>query len=157
VSFVHETQKVAVQYLKRNFPAVKSVVYFSDGCSAQYKNCKNFLNLCLNKKYFDLEAKWCFFATSHRKSPCDGIGGTVKRTVTKASLQRSPVNPIDNAEKLFDFCNRKIENINFILIKKQTTIRHGKNWRIASLKQRPGTRSFHHFEPISEESIATKV
>jgi hypothetical protein len=60
-----------------------------------------------------------FFATSHGKLPCDGIGGTVKRTVTKASLQRIPGNLIDNAEKLFDFCNKTIENINFILIKKQ--------------------------------------
>ena len=29
-----------------------------------------------------------FFATYHVKSACDGIGGTEKRLVTKASLQR---------------------------------------------------------------------
>ena len=29
-----------------------------------------------------------FFATSHGKSACDGIGETVKRLLTKASLQR---------------------------------------------------------------------
>ena len=28
------------------------------------------------------------FATSHGKGPCDGIGGTVKRLATRASLQR---------------------------------------------------------------------
>ncbi|KAJ8896733.1 hypothetical protein PR048_002078 [Dryococelus australis] len=42
-----------------------------------YKNCKNILNLCH-------PAFWPFFATSHGKSPCDGIGGTVQR-MTKAS------------------------------------------------------------------------
>ena len=30
-----------------------------------------------------------FLATSHGKGPCDGIGGTVKRLATKASLQRT--------------------------------------------------------------------
>ena len=28
-----------------------------------------------------------FFATSHGKSPCDGIGGTIKHLVARASLQ----------------------------------------------------------------------
>ena len=30
---------------------------------------------------FDLAAEWTFFATSHGKQPCYGIGGTVKRLV----------------------------------------------------------------------------
>ena len=43
------------------------------------------MNLCLHFKDFGLKAEWIFFATSHGKSTCDGIGGTVKRTT--ASLQ----------------------------------------------------------------------
>jgi hypothetical protein len=66
----------------------KKILYFSDGCAGQYKNCKNFINLCHHKEDFGIEAEWNFFATSHGKGPCDGVGGTVKRLAAKASLQR---------------------------------------------------------------------
>ena len=61
--------------------------YFSDGCAGQYKNLKNFINLCHHHNDFGLDAGWAFFATSHRKSSCDGIGGFVKRHVAKKSMQ----------------------------------------------------------------------
>lgn len=158
VAFVYETQKVAIEYLKKNFPEVKQLTYYSDGCAAQYKNCKNFFNLCLHEKDFGLKAIWCFFATSHGKSPCDGIGGTVKRIVTKASLQRSAGSAIDSSQKLFDFCKGRIENISFIMISKETLIKACQNLqdRFTQAKTVPGTRSFHYFEPLSEDSIATK-
>ena len=37
---------------------------------------------------FEVKCEWHFFATSHGKSACDGIGGVVKRITAKASLQR---------------------------------------------------------------------
>ena len=64
----------------------KKVFYFSDGCAGQYKNCKNFKNLCHHSVDFGFEAEWLFFATSHGKGPCDGVGGFLKRMATKASL-----------------------------------------------------------------------
>ena len=45
------------------------------------------VNLCHHKQDFGLDALWTFFATSHGKSPCDGIGGFVKRHVATRSLQ----------------------------------------------------------------------
>jgi len=38
---------------------------------------KNF-NLSYHKTDFGIEAKWVFFATSHGKQPCYGVGGKVK-------------------------------------------------------------------------------
>ena len=55
--------------------------------AVQYKNDKNFANLCHHQKDFGLNAKWNFF-TSHDKQTCDGIGGTVKRIMSKESLQK---------------------------------------------------------------------
>ena len=89
--FVHELQRHVVAYIKENLPQLRSIEYFTDGCGGQYKNYKNFPNLCHHQFDFGLSATWAFFATSHGKSPCDGIGGTVKRKVLRASLQR-PVN-----------------------------------------------------------------
>ena len=80
-------QKRVINDLKHKITGLKQVEYFSDGCSAQYKNRKSFINLCKHKTDFGLDAKWSFFATSHGKQPCDGIGGTVKHLTAKASLQ----------------------------------------------------------------------
>ena len=75
-------------YIKEWLPNVKNVEYFSDGCAGQYKNKSNFFNLCKHEVDFGLKANWTFFATSHGKSPCDGIGGTVKRITAKICLQQ---------------------------------------------------------------------
>ena len=62
----------------------------SDGAALQYKNRKNFMNLCHHKEDFSVIAKWHFSATSNGKGTCDGVGGTVKRLAGRASLQRRP-------------------------------------------------------------------
>ena len=72
-------QSILCNYLQVTYSQVIKVEYFSDGCAAQYKNYKNLLNLSYHKSDFGLDAAWSFFATSHGKSPCDGIGGVVKR------------------------------------------------------------------------------
>ena len=76
-SFVHKIQKL-VEFLKQRLPNVTKIYYVSDGCGGQHKNFKNFLNICSHKEDFSIEAEWILFATSHRKSWCDGIGGPVE-------------------------------------------------------------------------------
>ena len=44
---------------------IKDINYFSDGCAAQHKNCKNFINICCHSQDFNLTATWTFFAISH--------------------------------------------------------------------------------------------
>ena len=80
----HDTKTVqsfnckVISYIKENLHAITKVLYFSDGAASQYKNFKNFVNLCYHEIDHDIQAQWHFFATSHGKSPCDGIGGTIK-------------------------------------------------------------------------------
>ena len=56
------------------------VKYYTDGCASQYKNCKNFVNLCKHEKDFGVCEEWSFFATCHGKSGWDKIGGMGKRS-----------------------------------------------------------------------------
>ena len=81
--------------------------YFSDGCAGQYKNCKNVLNLRRHNIDLRVKCEWNFFATSHGKSPCNGIGGTVNQLVTRASLVQPISNQILTADKMFGFCVEK--------------------------------------------------
>ena len=104
--------KDTIKYIHDNITeALSNVHYFSDGYAGQYKNCKNFLNLCLHNSDFSVKCKWNFFATSHGKSPCDSIGGTVKELVTRASLQQPISNNILTADKMFEFCLEEMKGI----------------------------------------------
>ena len=102
-----------VAFLKEKFGTISKMVYFSDGCAAQYKNCKNFLNLCNHESDFGMPAEWHFFATSHGKGPCDGIGGTVKRLATRASLQRPNEDLILTPRQFYDFARQSILSVAF--------------------------------------------
>ena len=97
---VHVFLEQCCPFRKLNIPFWK-IVFILDGAGSQYKNYKAFSNLCHHKSEFGLDAEWNFFATFHGKSPCDGIGGTVKRNVDNASL-RALENPVVTPVKMFD-------------------------------------------------------
>ena len=113
INFVYKIQTILVDYLEENLPIVDKIFYFSDGWSEQYKNHKNFINLCHHLQYFNKDAEWIFFATSHGKSSCDGVGGFVKHYVVKHSLQRPIHDQIFSYQSMLDLCIREIPSIIF--------------------------------------------
>ena len=103
--------------MKEKLPNLKCVHFFTDGCAAQYKNRKTLYNLCQFKEEFNVETEGNFFATSHGKSPCDGIGGTVKRLTETESLTRPYSNQI-LSDDMFKFYEDRIPNIIFKFVPK---------------------------------------
>ena len=55
--FVYEVQKTIINYLHELLPQVKKLFYFSNVCERQYKNYKNFMNLCLHEQDLGLKIK----------------------------------------------------------------------------------------------------
>lgn len=49
---------IKIPNLKSTLPSVEQVKYFSDGVVSQYKNYKNFSNLCMHKKDHGIDAEW---------------------------------------------------------------------------------------------------
>ncbi|KAJ8688649.1 hypothetical protein QAD02_024444 [Eretmocerus hayati] len=84
VNTIYAFQQDSIKLLKEKIPVIRKIIYCSDGARGQYKNRFNFLNLAFHKRDFGIPAEWHFFATSHGKGPCDGVGGTLKRAVSKA-------------------------------------------------------------------------
>jgi hypothetical protein len=152
---VHLFQKLLLEFLATNVEKPRYIFYFSDGCAAQYKNRKNFINLCHHQKDFGIPAEWHFFATSHGKGPCDGVGGTVKRLAARASLQRPYENQIMTPRQLFEFGQSDIKSVNFIYTTLEQHDEEGKllHDRFAMSRTIPGTHGLHSFRPISEEKI----
>ena len=75
-------------------PGLQKVHYFSDGAASQCKNRFNFANIYSHFENFGIECEWHYFATSHGKNVCDGIGGTLKRVALRASLTKAVGTPV---------------------------------------------------------------
>ena len=159
VAFVYKVLSESIQYIHEYLNLkVSKIHYFSDGCAGQYKNKKHFLNLCMHKSDFLIDCAWNFFATSHGKSPCDGIGGTVKRTATKASLQRPLDQQITTAKEMYLFCENHIKNVAFSYVsdEEMSKVRIFLDERFKLAKSIPGTRSFHQYIPLNKSTISCK-
>ncbi|KAL5508956.1 hypothetical protein EMCRGX_G004228, partial [Ephydatia muelleri] len=156
---VHLFQKKVIEFLTGHFGAKpKRIVYMSDGCAGQYKNCYNFTNLCYHEEDFGVAAEWHFFATSHGKSAADGIGGTVKRTAAKASLQRPKEDQILTPAQLYQFVSSEIKGMHFSFA---TLNEHEEEARLLSERYKhsrtvPGTRSQHCVVPYTQSSVEVR-
>lgn len=150
-------QKYLVEVLKSKISDIKKMIYFSDGAASQYKNCKNILNTAYHKEDYGIDAEWHYFATSHGKGACDGIGGTFKRYATKASLQRTK-DHILTAQDLFSWSQTWESNIIsiFISLEEIKKTRVDLKSRFDGLQTVDGTRGFHCFIPISKDIIRAK-
>ena len=63
---------------------------------------------------------WKQSGTSHGKSACDGVGGTVKRPATKASLKRQAHNQILTPLDMFSYCESDVIGIKFFYMSSTT-------------------------------------
>ena len=155
-----ELQSHSIGYISGDIAHDVDIIYhyFSDGCAAQYKNCKNVLNLCLDFSDFSINCTWSFFATTHGKSPCGGLGGTTKRLTARTSLQCPIDRQILSVEEMFTFCEAQIDGIVCTFIKSETIVdvRQQKQKRYASAKTLPRTRSYHQFILLSHSKIGVK-
>lgn len=156
---VYLFQMKLFEFLRSKFDAIDKVTFFSDGAASQYKNKKNFYNLCIIEEEQNCKVEWHFFATSHGKGPCDALGGTLKRMATKASLQRPYTDQILNVQHLFSWIQSKEIAINTVLCtqKEHDAMERRIQNRYNNVKTITGTQKFHCFIPnISDMSINVK-
>lgn len=161
---IHDTvavyifQKYLINFIKKNLMIPSKIKYFSDGCAAQYKNHKNFTNLCHHAKDFGVDAEWNFFATSHGKGPSDGVGGTVKRLARKASLQRPYEQQILTPFSLYQFAKENITGIQcqFVKLTEYHKEKEILERRFLASKTIAGTRGLHFFKPLTLDSLEVK-
>ena len=126
--------------------------YVSDGAASQYKNCKNFLDLCKHEEDFGITADWTFMATAHGKGPYDGIGGVIKRTTAKASLMRPYEQQIIHPHQVYQFCQEHISGVTVLWCSEQEINRvyvEKLEERYSKAKTVPGTLGYHFFSPVA--------
>lgn len=152
---VYTFQKHLIDDIKNIAPSVEKVIYFSDGSSSQYKNKKNFVNVCHHVTDFGIKSEWNFFASSHGKNACDGIGGTTKREITRVSLQRPYTDQILMPKDMFDYCSQNISGVTYKYVPREEIEENEKKLenRFQFCQRVPGTRVYHRFTPLSESVI----
>ena len=149
-SFVHQLQRLVCDFIKATLPQITRIEYWSDGCAGQYKKPHE---LMLSQERLRYR---CNMVVG--KSPCDGIGGTVKRKIARTSLQRPVSNQILTFKAVKQFCTENLATISFFSIYKEdmVQVREILERRYSLGDTIPGTRSCHHFEPVSTTSIDGK-
>lgn len=155
---VHLYNSKMLKFLKTKFGArnVKKVYYFSDGAGSQYKNRFNLLNLLYHEEDFGIKAEWNFFATAHGKGACDGIGGCVKRSAYRASLQNKT---IVTSRKLYEWAREFFKKIEFEYCSLDEYEKHKKHLesRFSNAKTIKGTRQYHRFKPFDKKNLECKI
>ena len=154
---VHLFQRYLIEFLKeKSASPLQKIFYFSD---SQYKNRKNFINLCHHTEDFGVQAEWHFSATSHGKGACDGVGGTVKRLAARASLQRPYDEQIMTPRQLFEWAVENLPTVTFEYCSMDDY--QSEAFLLGERFQKsctiPGTRKLHAFIPSSGSTLSTKV
>ena len=123
--------------------------------ASQYKNYKNICNLLYHRDDSGLDAEWHFFAASHGKNACGGIGGTVKREASNASLRAMTSGHILTPLQLFEWCSIRLTGLGFFYISKEEIEQSSLylNARFKKTHKIPGIRSFHCFIPNSSKEL----
>lgn len=149
VTSVYLFQTKLFEFLQNKFGNIEKIYFFSDGAASQYKNKKNFLNVCEMEEKHGFKAEWHFFATSHGKSPCDALGGTIKRMATRESLRRVIDGHIRTAKELFAFLQRTDTVINTILCTQEEhdAMARKLEHKYDNIRTITGTQKFHAFIP----------
>src|SRR5277367_6216204 len=90
-----------------------------------------------------------FCYMTYGKSPCYGIGGTVKRLARRASLQSAVSGHILTLKDLFKWAETNISGIKFFFVSSEDIKLHAHNQeeRMACVRTVAGTRSHHCFVP----------
>ena len=164
-SVLYQMTTCTIHVLSMRFKRQGSIAFMNcyhksnDGYGEQYKNYKNFMTLCLHKQDFCLDAEWIFFPTSHGKSSCDRIGGSVKCHAAKRSFQKPMNYQILDYQAMPNVWEEEMRKIKFFGISKETMNEVHKSledW-FSRGNTVPGTRSSHHFIPLSSFKVAHKL
>jgi hypothetical protein len=149
---VHLFIEKMIQFLKTKMPNLTKIYYITDGAVTHYKNKNNFINIIKHKEDFGIDCEWHFHATAHGKGPCDGVGGTIKRMASRASLTDEYDGIITNAAELFKWAKTLKTDMVFQFC--SDIEYNSKKIQLASrfekVKTINGTRNFHSVIPSGE-------
>lgn len=143
--------------IKMKIPHLKTVHYWTDSPSSQYRNKSSFFIVSDHENIFGVTAVWNFFESGHGKGPCDGIGGTSKRTADLAIKQGKII--VQDAFDYHDKVQRYHTSASYVFVKSEdcATKRDELTEINRHLHPVKGTMQLHCVIGLEKGKIATSV
>jgi hypothetical protein len=141
-----------LEEIKRTEPSVKTLHFFSDGPTTQYRN-KHHLLL---SSHYVLEAgfrdfTWNYFEAGHGKSAADGVGGAIKRAADEAVDHGCT---ISTAAEFYTVLSEK-SNIKLFLILEEN-INNCFCLIPPNVKPLAGTMKMHQFHVVEKGAVTAR-
>jgi hypothetical protein len=149
-----------MEFIENTFESPLKKIFTSlMGLQHNTKTEKTKLNITCHNEDFEVPAKWHFFATSHGKSACDGVGGTLKRLAAKASFQQPYNDQMMTPHQLYEWAQSSIHNLNFDFVTENKCEEEEGllSSRCATAETVLGTQQLHVFMPVKKGVLNTKL
>ena len=103
--------------VKANLPGIQIMHYISDSPSSQYRNRSIVKFIANHAAYFEgVNATWDYLESGHGKGPCDGVGGSLKKSADLAVKKGEIIN---GASSFFEWAQRTDSSITCLLVKQE--------------------------------------
>ena len=145
--------------IKAEYPALKYVHYLTDSPTSQYRNKSIFELLTRHDSLFGVGARWDYLESGHGKGPCDGLGGSVKRSADMAVKQGKAV--IQNGKDFYRWAEKQTDaetsvSYYFVTQEMYNAAADDMKEKAASIKAVNGTFKIHAVVPVGENKVITR-
>ncbi|WAR12325.1 hypothetical protein MAR_026505 [Mya arenaria] len=148
-------QKV-IKYIQESDKSIKGIHFCTDSPTSQYRNKTVFDIVSRVETEFGIKGSWHYFESGHRKSPCDGVGGTTKRNADNAIKQGKVI--IQDAEDFYKWAIQTEGQIKYkkILPEEFDQSKEAVDTRNIELKPVKGTMKLHSVIGVSPMHILSR-
>ena len=148
-----------IPIIKSEYPGLKHVHYLTDSPTSQYRNKSIFEFLTRHEAVLGVSGSWDYLESGHGKGPCDGLGGSVKRSADMAVKQGKVV--IQNAKDFYSWATNQSESetsVAYYYVSQEMyeTAAEDLKTRNENIKAVKGTFKLHAVVPIGGTAIASR-
>lgn len=142
---VYAFMRSLVPKIKEIVPNVDTIHYISDSPTSQYRNLNMFNITTHHQELFNVNATWQYFESGHGKGPCDGVGGSVKRS---ADLAVRMGTLIKTADDLYNWGSQRGSAVEFLMVNKELIKQANEDMLALDAISVHGTLKFHSVMPV---------
>lgn len=146
--------KAVLPKVKLLVPGLKHVHYLTDSPTSQYRNRTMLYIVAHHADMFvGTKASWLYFESGHGKGPCDGAGGSAKRS---ADLAVKRGNLVRSAQDFIDVGHNSASDMEYVFFQDDAIKTTQSELDALFISPVPGIMSVHAVVPVSPSKIAIR-
>ena len=142
--------KKLIAQIKVSLPSISTVHYLTDSPTSQYRS-RHIINITAHHaNIFGMQCSWQYFEAGHGKGPCDGVGGSVKRSASTA-IKSGRV--IQGAVDFFEWAQTHHTKVKYIYLAADDMKEAQQEMEALQPLGVPGTIALHSVVPIRKGAV----